>query len=50
MTSATGDTLGKLGGEIQRADNRLGSIASHNVFANGAVSFVAASLAMRYAF
>ena len=34
VTSATGDTLGKLGGEIQRADNRLGSLSSHNVFAN----------------
>ena len=39
VTSATGDTLGKLGGEIQRADNRLGSISSHNVFANVFVDF-----------
>ena len=39
VTSATGDTLGKLGGEIQRADNRLGSISSHNVFANVYVDF-----------
>ncbi len=39
VTSATGDTLGKLGGEIQRADNRLGSLSSHNVFANVYVDF-----------
>ena len=39
VTSATGDTLGKLGGEIQRADNRLGSISSHSVFANVYVDF-----------
>ena len=39
VTSATGDTLGKLGGEIQRADNRIGSISSHNLFANLYVDF-----------
>ena len=39
VKSATGDTLGKLGGEIQRADNRLGSISSHNVLANLYVDF-----------
>ncbi len=39
VTSATGDTLGKLDGEIQRAENRLGSVSSHNVFANVYVDF-----------
>ena len=43
VTSATGDTLGKLGGEIQRADNRLGSLSSHNIFANVYADFPSGS-------
>ena len=34
ITSATGDTFAKLGGEIQRAEDRIGSISSQNIFAN----------------
>ena len=39
VTSATGDTFAKLGGEIQRAEDRIGSISSQNVFANVYVDF-----------
>ena len=39
MTSATGDTFAKLGGEIQRAEDRIGSLSSQNVFANAYVDF-----------
>ena len=35
VTSATGDTFAKLDGEIQRAEDRIGSLSSQNVFANG---------------
>lgn len=34
VASATGDTAGKLEGEIVRAEDRIGSIASRNVFLN----------------
>ena len=34
VTSATGDTFAKLDGEIQRAEDRIGSLSSQNVFAN----------------
>ena len=39
MTSATGDTFAKLDGEIQRAEDRIGSLSSQNVFANAYVDF-----------
>ena len=39
VTSATGDTFAKLGGEIQRAEDRIGSLSSRNVFANAYVDF-----------
>ena len=39
VASATGDTFAKLDGEIQRAEDRIGSISSHNVFANVYVDF-----------
>ncbi len=34
VASATGDTFAKLDGEIQRAEDRIGSISSQSVFAN----------------
>ena len=34
VTSATGDTFAKLGGEIQLAEDRIGSISSYNSVAN----------------
>lgn len=43
VASATGDTFAKLDGEIQRAEDRIGSISSHNVFANVYVDFPSAS-------
>ena len=39
VSSATGDTLGKLDGEIQRADNRIGTVSSQAVFGNVYVDF-----------
>ena len=39
VTSATGDTFAKLDGEIQRAEDRIGSLSSQNVFANVYVDF-----------
>ena len=39
VTSATGDTFAKLDGEIQRAEDRIGSLSSQNVFANAYVDF-----------
>ena len=39
VTSATGDTFAKLNGEIQRAEDRIGSISSQNVFANAYIDF-----------
>ena len=39
VSSATGDTFAKLDGEILRAEDRIGSISSHNVFANIYVDF-----------
>ena len=39
MASATGATFAKLDGEIQRAEDRTGSISSQNVFANVYVDF-----------
>ena len=39
VASATGDTFAKLDGEIQRAEDRIGSISSQNVFANVYVDF-----------
>ena len=39
VTSATGDTFAKLDGEIQRAEDRIGSISSQNVFANAYIDF-----------
>ena len=43
VASATGDTFAKLGGEIQRAEDRVGSVSSRNVFANAYVDFPSAS-------
>ena len=43
IASATGDTFAKLDGEIQRAEDRIGSISSQNVFANVYVDFPARS-------
>jgi len=34
VASATGDSAGKLGGEIVRAEDRIGSVSSRNVFLN----------------
>lgn len=34
IASATGDTAGKLAGEIVRAEDRIGSVSSRNVFLN----------------
>jgi opacity protein-like surface antigen len=48
VASATGDTFTKLGGEIQRAEDRIGSISSHNVFANVYVDFPSASRVTPY--
>ena len=48
VASATGDTFAKLGGEIQRAEDRVGSISSHNVFANVYVDFPSASRVTPY--
>ena len=39
VASATGATFAKLDGEIQRAEDRIGSISSHNFFANVHVDF-----------
>ena len=39
VTSATGATFAKLDGEIQRAEDRIGSLSSQNVFANVHVDF-----------
>ncbi len=39
VSSATGDTLAKLGGEIQRAENRIGSVSTHAVFGNVYLDF-----------
>ena len=39
VASATGDTFAKLDGEIQRAEDRIGDISSHNLFANVYVDF-----------
>ena len=39
VASATGDTFAKLDGEIQRAEDRIGSISSQNFFANVHVDF-----------
>ena len=39
VASATGATFAKLDGEIQRAEDRIGSISSHNFFANAHVDF-----------
>ena len=39
VTTATGDTFTKLGGEIQRAEDRIGSLSSQNVFASVYVDF-----------
>ena len=39
VASATGDTFAKLDGEIQRAEDRIGDISSHNLFANAYVDF-----------
>ena len=39
VTSATGDTFAKLDGEIQRAEDRIGSLSSQNVFANAYIDF-----------
>ena len=39
VASATGDTFAKLDGEIQRAEDRIGSLSSQNVFANVYVDF-----------
>ena len=39
VASATGDTFAKLDGEIQRAEDRIGSISSQHVFANVYVDF-----------
>ena len=44
VRSATGITFAKLDGEIQLAEDRLGSISSHNVFANFLVDFPAGRL------
>ena len=43
IASATGDTFAKLDGEIQRAEDRVGSLSSQNVFANVYVDFHARS-------
>ncbi len=48
VTSATGDTFGKLGGEIQRAEDRIGSISSQNIFANVYVDFPGRTRLMPY--
>ena len=48
VASATGDTFDKLGGEIQRAEVRVGSISSHNVFANLYLDFPSASRVTPY--
>ena len=48
VASATGDTFDKLGGEIQRAEVRVGSISSHNVFANVYIDFPGASRVTPY--
>ena len=48
VASATGDTVDKLGGEIQRAEVRIGSISSHNVFANVYIDFPSASRVTPY--
>ncbi len=39
VASATGATFGKLDGEIQRAEDRIGSVSSQNVFASVYVDF-----------
>lgn len=49
VSSSTGDTFAKLGGEIQRAEVRVGSISSHNVFANVYVDFPSARRVTPYA-
>ena len=48
VASATGDTFAKLDGEIQRAEDRIGSVSSHNVFANVYVDFLSASRVTPY--
>ncbi len=48
VASATGDTFAKLDGEIQRAEDRIGSVSSHNVFANVYVDFPGASRVTPY--
>ena len=42
VASATGATFAKLDGEIQRAEDRIGSISSQNVFANVHVDLLTA--------
>ena len=49
VSSSTGDTFAKLGGEIQRAEVRVGSVSSHNVFANVYVDFPSARRVTPYA-
>lgn len=48
VATATGDTFDKLGGEIQRAQVRVGSISSHNVFAKAYIDFPSASRVTPY--
>lgn len=48
VASAIGDTFAKLDGEIQRAEDRIGSVSSHNVFANMYVDFPSASRVTPY--
>ena len=48
VSSSTGDTFAKLGGEIQRAETWVGSVSSHNV-SNVYVDFPSASCVTPYA-
>ena len=48
VASATGDTCAKLDGEVQRAEDRIGSVSSHNLFANVYVDFPSASRVTPY--
>ena len=43
LTDASGATLAKLGGELERAEERIGSVSAHNLFGNVYYDLVNAS-------